>query len=269
MMNKVNSDKLAEYSVVGKKSQKKKREKRPLSSAQKLIVLLSVAAASVVTAVIVLSLYFAGIISSVIPIEKRKQTSQEEDVLSSFVEYTHKDGKTGKYATITFVCEGKEYEVKVYLLSTYAPNTVNNFISYVKSGFYNGTAVQSAEIEYDENKNPVSGRMVCGGFVRNEDGSLSTKLPDEGAEPIKGEFYYNGYTGNLLSNTAGVIGMMHTPQNNDDATTNFYILPYDDTSLNGKYAAFGKVTTEEGLRAVQYLATKPESVTIKTITVSG
>lgn len=249
-----------------------KAEKKKMTYAQKIIVILGVTAAFVVTAVIVLSLFFAGIIDPAVPVGKRQTGPTEEEVLANFVNETFGANRTtvGKYADITFLCGDQEYVVTVYLFTKYAPNTVSNFVSYAKKGFYNGTAVRSGEIEYDGDGNPVTGRMICGGYLRNEEGTVVTKVTTSGETPIKGEFYYNGYEGNLLSNTAGVIGMIHS-KNNDDATTDFYVLPYDDLSLNGKYAAFGKATTEEGLKNIRFLtqqAAKNVPVSIKTIIIA-
>lgn len=257
--------------AVIQKEEPPKKEKTKISFGGKLIAIFSVTAAFVVTAVIVLSLYFAGIIGAAVPVNKRDSKKEEEIVLSQFTEYVFKENAMpkGKYAKITFVYEEKEYDVTAYLFSDYAPNTVNNFISYAKSGFYNATAVREGEIEYDGNGQPVLGRMICGGYVR-EGNTLAKKIPDGGAEAIKGEFYYNGYEKNTLSNTAGVIGMIHTIDN-DDATTDFYILPYDDTSLNGKYAAFAKITTEDGIKTIQFLTKKAQDnkpVSIKSVTIT-
>ena len=249
-----------------------KRKKKKASYAQKIIALLSVTAAFVVTAVVVLSLFFAGVIDGAVLLNKRDKNGQDETAPVNFVNetFSEKSMPSGKYATFTFTCEDEEYTVTTYLFTKYAPNTVSNFVSLTKKGFYYGTAVRSGEIEYDGDGNAVSGRMVCGGYLRNAEGTVVTKVPTSGAEPIRGEFYDNGYEGNLLSNTAGVIGMIHT-KDNDDATTDFYMLPYDDTSLNGKYAAFGKATTEDGIKTIRFLTKKAAQsvpVSIKSVVVT-
>lgn len=128
---------------------------------------------------------------------------------------------------------GKEFIIELY--EDTAPLTVENFLSLVKKGFYNGLTFHRV----------IDGFMAQGG---DPDG---TGMGGSGKN-IKGEFSSNGIN-NTLSHTKGVISMARS-QNPDSASSQFFIC-YDDCSfLDGQYAAFGKVisgmeTVEEFLKA--------------------
>lgn len=261
MPKKINVDKMAEeYAAYGKKKRK------PLSYAAKLITVLAVTAALVSASVICLSLYLTGVFDEIGELPPDTNTDDGDQLYEGFIDYTFNANKmpAGSYAEFTFLADGSTYKVQAYLFDSYAPNTVSNFISYVNKKFYNGKAFGEVTLGYDENGVPDSGKIICGGYKRNENGELVYELA-EGALPIKGEFLENGYEKNKLSNTAGVIGMIHG-ESNDNATTDFYILPYDDLSLNGKYAAFAKITDSTGLGVIRSLARKAyENNTVVTI----
>lgn len=103
-----------------------------------------------------------------------------------------------------------------------APNTVNNFISLVKSGFYDNNTFHRL----------VKGFVLQGG---DPDG-MGTGGP---GYSIKGEFSENGFENNL-SHEKGVVSMARS-QENDSAGSQFFICIDDATSLDNQYAAFGKV----------------------------
>ena len=229
-----------------------------------IIAALSVAAAFVITAVTILSLYFTGALGSVTKVRKAKEEeAKKQEASTLFTEYQIPSTMpTGWYANFTMEYAEKQYVINVYFLSLYASNTVNNFISYADAGFYNGT-VFGANVSL-----LAEGKAVCGGYVRNSDGTIEQKIPKESASPIKGEFYENGYELNRLSNVEGMIGMIHSPGRNDDATTDFYMLSEDALELNGKYAAFAKITTKADIDTLKFLVEKAkngEYVTIKTV----
>lgn len=130
-------------------------------------------------------------------------------------------GKPHPVVTMTV----KDYGVIVLeLYQDVAPNTVANFINLAKSGFYDGLTFHRV----------IEGFMIQGG---DPDGN-------GGGGPgysIKGEFTANGFENNL-SHEPGVISMARaTPP--DSAGSQFFICTSDCTSLDGKYAAFGKVTS--------------------------
>lgn len=104
-----------------------------------------------------------------------------------------------------------------------APNTVNNFISLVKSGFYDGLIFHRV----------IEGFMLQGG---DPDG-VGTGGP---GYSIKGEFASNGFEQNDLLHTPGVLSMARS-MNPDSAGSQFFIMTSTSPHLDGDYAAFGKV----------------------------
>ena len=116
--------------------------------------------------------------------------------------------------------------MKAELYPEIAPNTVNNFISLVQSGFYDGTIFHRV----------IPGFMIQGG---DPDGA-GTGGP---GYSIKGEFSQNGFQNDLL-HTKGVLSMART-MDPDSVGSQFFIMVDDAPHLDGGYAAFGKVI--EGL----------------------
>lgn len=126
--------------------------------------------------------------------------------------------------------------IKVELYPEIAPNTVNNFISLVNKGFYNGLIFHRV----------IEGFMIQGGCP---DG---TGMGGPGYS-IPGEFSGNGFK-NDLKHTPGVISMARA-QHPDSAGSQFFIMHKNSPHLDGSYAAFGKVT--EGLDVVNKIAAVP------------
>ncbi|GAE07786.1 peptidyl-prolyl cis-trans isomerase [Paenibacillus sp. JCM 10914] len=112
--------------------------------------------------------------------------------------------------------------IKLELYPEVAPNTVNNFISLVEQGFYDGTGFHRV----------IPGFMIQGG---DPDG-MGTGGPGYG---IAGEFAANGFENDLL-HTEGVLSMARAPDPNS-AGSQFFIMVEAAPSLDGQYAAFGKV----------------------------
>ena len=110
--------------------------------------------------------------------------------------------------------------MKAELYPEVAPNTVNNFISLVNRGYYDGIIFHRV----------IRGFMIQGGDP-NGDGTGGSK------DTIKGEFSSNGVD-NPLKHTRGVISMTRS-QSNDSASSQFFIMHEDAPSLDGEYAAFG------------------------------
>lgn len=146
--------------------------------------------------------------------------------------------------------------MKLELYPETAPNTVNNFISLVKKGFYDGLIFHRC----------INGFMIQGG---DPDG-IGTGGP---GYSIKGEFSGNGFR-NDLRHTAGVISMARA-MNPNSAGSQFFIMHVDYPYLDGQYAAFGRLI--EGQEVVNAIATTPtnrddrpladqvmESVTVET-----
>ncbi len=118
--------------------------------------------------------------------------------------------------------------IKAELYPEKAPNTVNNFISLVKKGFYDGLTFHRV----------IPGFMIQGG---DPDG-IGTGGP---GYSIKGEFTANRFP-NDLRHTRGVLSMARA-MNPDSAGSQFFIMVEDAPHLDGQYAAFGKVI--EGMEA--------------------
>ncbi len=114
-----------------------------------------------------------------------------------------------------------------------APNTVNNFISLIKKGFYDGTIFHRV----------IRGFMIQGGDPEG------TGMGGPGYS-IKGEFSNNGFTNNL-KHEKGVLSMARA-QDPDSAGSQFFIMHKRSPHLDGEYAAFGKIT--EGLDIVDKIA---------------
>ena len=133
---------------------------------------------------------------------------------------------------VTFTMENGDV-MKAELYPDVAPNTVNNFISLVKKGFYDGLIFHRV----------IAGFMIQGG---DPEGS---GMGGPGYS-IKGEFNYNGVENNL-KHSRGVLSMARA-QHPDSAGSQFFIMHEDSPHLDGAYAAFGKVT--EGLDVVDKIA---------------
>ena len=134
---------------------------------------------------------------------------------------------------VTFEMENGDL-IKAELYPEIAPNTVNNFISLVKKGFYNGLIFHRV----------INGFMIQGGCP---DG-IGTGGP---GYSIKGEFAQNGVQ-NDLAHTPGVLSMARA-MHPDSAGSQFFIMHKTSPHLDGSYAAFGKVI--EGLDVVDKIAT--------------
>ncbi len=144
--------------------------------------------------------------------------------------------------------------MKAELYPETAPLSVNNFISLIKKGFYDGLIFHRV----------IKGFMIQGGCP---DG---TGMGGPGYS-IKGEFSHNGVENNL-KHTEGVLSMARA-MHPDSAGSQFFIMHKNSPHLDGQYAAFGKIT--EGMDVVNKIAETPtdysdrpiEEQKIKTITV--
>ena len=118
--------------------------------------------------------------------------------------------------------------MKADLYPEIAPNTVNNFISLVNKGFYDGVIFHRV----------IRGFMIQGGDPQG------TGVGGPGYS-IKGEFSYNGFA-NDLKHTKGVLSMARTMEPNS-AGSQFFIMHETSPHLDGQYAAFGKVVEGEDI----------------------
>ena len=116
--------------------------------------------------------------------------------------------------------------MKAELYPEIAPNTVNNFISLVKKGFYDGLIFHRF----------INGFMIQGGDPEG------TGMGGPGYS-IKGEFASNGFK-NDLKHTRGVLSMARSMRP-DSAGSQFFIMHQNAPHLDGDYAAFGKLIEGE------------------------
>ena len=123
--------------------------------------------------------------------------------------------------------------IKAELYPEIAPNTVNNFVSLVEKGFYNGLIFHRV----------IPGFMIQGGCPNgNGMGGPGYEIP--------GEFTANGFQ-NDLKHTRGVLSMARA-MDPDSAGSQFFIMHEDAPHLDGQYAAFGQVL--EGMDVVDKIA---------------
>ncbi len=164
-----------------------------------------------------------------------------------------------KNPIVTFTMENGK-EIKAELYPEVAPISVNNFISLIEKGFYNGLIFHRV----------ISGFMIQGGCP-NGNGMGGPGYS------IKGEFYANGVK-NDLAHTRGVLSMARA-MNPNSGGSQFFIMHENAPYLDGQYAAFGKVI--EGIEVVDEIANtktdysdrpyedqKMKSVTVETFGVS-
>lgn len=156
---------------------------------------------------------------------------------------------------VTFEMENGDI-IKAELYPEIAPNTVNNFISLVNKGFYDGVIFHRV----------IPGFMIQGG---DPDGN---GMGGPGYS-IKGEFSRNGFK-NELKHKRGVLSMARTMDPNS-AGSQFFIMVQDSPHLDDQYASFGKViegmeTADEIVNAKRDWDDKPyedqvmEKVTVET-----
>ena len=159
----------------------------------------------------------------------------------------------------------KDYgDIIVVLRDDIAPETVKNFKSLVKKGFYTGTVFHRV----------IENFMIQGGGYTVSDG----KLVEKDAETIEGEFTNNGFP-NTLTHVRGVISMARLGESDkytaaqnqlarDSANSQFFIMHSTTTSLNDDYASFGYVLA--GMEVVDAIATcevdDPESGSPRPVT---
>lgn len=152
------------------------------------------------------------------------ETSAEEIKTDEGTAETKTDAGTGEAAKHHVKIQVKDYgTISVELDPTYAPITVENFLSLAKSGFYDGLTFHRI----------IDGFMIQGGDP------LGTGLGGSDTT-IKGEFSSNGVD-NPLSHTRGAISMARS-QDKNSASSQFFIVHQDSPHLDGDYAVFGYVT---------------------------
>ncbi|WP_110114415.1 peptidylprolyl isomerase [Bacillus sp. CGMCC 1.16541] len=142
---------------------------------------------------------------------------------------TSPKGENDKNPVVTMTMESGD-EMKLELYPDIAPNTVANFVSLIEDGFYDGLIFHRV----------IPGFMIQGGDPEGR----GTGGP---GYAIKGEFSSNGFDNNLKHET-GVLSMARSNDPNS-AGSQFFIMVENAPSLDGEYAAFGKVI--EGIETAQ------------------
>ena len=140
-----------------------------------------------------------------------------------------------KNPVITITMENGDV-MKAELYPEVAPNTVNNFLSLVQKGFYDGLIFHTV----------IRGFMIQGGCP-NGNGMGGPGYT------IKGEFSQNGFQ-NDLRHTPGVLSMARA-MHPDSAGSQFFIMHETSPHLDGQYAAFGQII--EGMDVVNKIAETP------------
>ena len=139
---------------------------------------------------------------------------------------------------VTIIMENGDV-MKAELYPEVAPNTVNNFISLVKKGYYDGLIFHRV----------IRGFMIQGGCPQG------TGMGGPGYS-IKGEFSQNGFTNNF-KHTKGVLSMARAMDPNS-AGSQFFIMHKDAPHLDGQYAAFGCVM--DGMDVGDRIANQPRNM---------
>lgn len=169
---------------------------------------------------------------------KNKKTSRVISLILSVVmifSLAGCGGSSNKNSEHSFVKvtmqSGDSFVIELY--PEYAPETVENFLSLVESGFYDGLTFHRVIRDF----------MAQGGDPDGDGTGGSSKT-------VKGEFSLNGFTKNELKHARGVVSMARS-SDYDSASSQFFICYADNQSvsnLDGSYAAFGKVI--EGMEVV-------------------
>jgi len=149
----------------------------------------------------------------------------EEDVVLTELPYYDYLSETNPVVTITVEGMGV---MTLELFPTLAPNTVDNFISYIQSESYTDSIFHRV----------IENFVIQGGIVENTQCS------------IDGEFESNGFT-NDLSHYRGVLSMARTKEK-DSATSQFFIVHHDYPNLDENYATFGGLTS--GFNVLDFIA---------------
>lgn len=170
-------------------------------------------------------------------VKEENKVSDSKPKNNEKVDY-HKDNNP----VVTIVMENNKV-IKIELYPQIAPNTVNNFISLIDKGYYDGIIFHRVIPQF----------MVQGGDPEG------TGVGGPGYN-IKGEFTANNFE-NQLSHNRGVISMARRRDSYDSAGSQFFIMVEDIPSLDGEYASFGKVI--EGMEAVDEIVNVERDVNHK------
>ena len=183
--------------------------------------------------------------------------------------YIQKAREDYKNPVATITVEGYETPIVVELYPEYAPNTVANFVKLANNGFYDGLTfhriIEDFMIQGGDKNGDGTGTPTLSAIDKNiEEGSDADKK-----YAIPGEFIKNGYKQNTLRHDRGVISMARSDYSQisaslaekgyNSAGSQFFIMTKNTPTLDGAYAAFGKVLSGmETVDAISKLTTKVE-----------
>ena len=162
------------------------------------------------------------VVAIFLPSEKEEEVKEDLLGISYDVEGNEASLKYDTENPVVAMYVEKYGSIVMELYPEVAPNTVNNFISLVKSGFYDNNSFHRLEP----------------GFVL-QGGDPSGNGTGGPGYSIKGEFTDNGFENNL-KHEKWVLSMARS-QDNDSAGSQFFIMLDKSDYLDGKYASFGKV----------------------------
>lgn len=136
------------------------------------------------------------------------------------------------------IADGRSMSGELY--PDIAPKTVENFVKLCNEDFYKDLVFHRV----------IEGFMIQGGGYSG--GIYEGDFTEKPANTIHGEFMTNGFE-NTLSHERGVISMARLGNDPNSGSSQFFIMHEDNPSLDGNYAAFGKIT--EGLHLIDEIAT--------------
>lgn len=213
---------------------------------------------AVIMTIVLLAFLMIGCTAKKVAEEKVENEAGNEVSTDSEADKTVTDEYGSEFATdndpvVTMTLNGGQI-IKIQLYPSVAPNTVNNFISLINEGYYDGIIFHRV----------IKGFMLQGGCP------IGTGTGGPGYS-IKGEFAANDFENNLL-HKAGILSMARS-NHFDSAGSQFFIMHEEYTSLDGQYAAFGKViegqkyVNEIAVTKTDYMDKPEEEVSMITVTV--
>ena len=166
------------------------------------------------------------------------------ETASGYYEFSYEGTELmpGSYATMKLsTSDGLSRTITIMLLPEYAPQSVENFISYADEGYYDGTVIHRIVTD---------GCLQGGGYVFKN--GFRTKALPEGKSGIEGEFTNNGHPENVIGHCPGTISMARTSEVNSGTSQFFLCFDYYP-SWDGEYAGFGFMIYKEDIEFVKML----------------
>ncbi len=127
---------------------------------------------------------------------------------------------TGKVADL----ETSKGTITIRFFPDKAPNHVRNFIDLAEQGFYDGIRFHRV----------IAGFMIQGGDPNSKTDNRGTWGTGGSGTTVNAEF-------NDISHKRGIVSMARSPQSNDSAQSQFFIVVKDSPFLDGQYSVFGEV----------------------------